>query len=140
MLNEIKQFIESKKTELRSLSDDIWNHPEVAYTEKYAAARAGEFLKSQGYEITIPYCGIETAFRCEFGSDEGPVFAFASEYDALPEKLRNVIDVRLKYQDASLLELCEAYQKNYGEAISKSGMKHRLNRIDSLAAHLEEQA
>ena len=61
------------------------------------------------------------------------------KYEALPEKLRNVIDVRLKYQDASLLELCEAYQKNYGEAISKSGMKHRLNRIDSLAEHLEEQ-
>ncbi len=61
------------------------------------------------------------------------------KYEALPEKLRNVIDVRLKYQDASLLELCEAYQKNYGETISKSGMKHRLNRIDSLAEHLEEQ-
>ena len=85
MLNEIKKFIESRKKELRSLADDIWNHPEVAYTEKYAAARAGEFLKSQGYDITIPYCGIETAFRCEYGSDDGPVFAFASEYDALPE-------------------------------------------------------
>ena len=85
MLKKIKGFIESKKKELRSLSDDIWNHPEVAYTEKYAVARVREFMKSQGYEITTPYCGIETAFRCEYGTDDGPVFAFASEYDALPE-------------------------------------------------------
>ena len=33
MLKEIRSFIESRKKELRSLSDDIWNHPEVAYTE-----------------------------------------------------------------------------------------------------------
>ena len=78
MLKEIRSFIESKKSELRSLSDDIWNHPEVAYTEKYAVARVRDFMKSQGYEITTPYCGIETAFRCEYGSDDGPVFAFAS--------------------------------------------------------------
>ena len=85
MLKGIRSFIESKKSELRSLSDDIWNHPEVAYTEKYAVARVRDFMKSQGYEITAPYCGIETAFRCEYGSDNGPVFAFAAEYDALPE-------------------------------------------------------
>lgn len=85
MLKKIKNFIENKKSELRALSDDIWSHPETAYTEKYAVARVGSFLKSCGYEIINPYCGLETAFRCEFGSDEGPVFAFASEYDALPE-------------------------------------------------------
>ena len=85
MLKGIKSFIESKKSELRRLSDDIWNHPEVAYTEKYAVARVRDFMKSQGYEITTPYCGIETAFRCEYGNGDGPVFAFASEYDALPE-------------------------------------------------------
>ena len=84
-LKEIKSFIEGRKKELRALSDDIWKHPEVAYTEKYAVARVAEFMKGQGYEITTPYCGIETAFRCEYGAGDGPVFAFASEYDALPE-------------------------------------------------------
>ena len=85
MLEKIKSFIESKKTELRSLSDDIWSHPEVAYTEKYAVARISNFLRQQGYEVTTPYCNLETALRCEYGSDNGPVFAFASEFDALPE-------------------------------------------------------
>ena len=85
MLKKIKSFIESRKAGLRSLSDDIWSHPETAYTEKYAVARVRDFMKEQGYEITTPYCGIETAFYCEYSQGEGPVFAFASEYDALPE-------------------------------------------------------
>ena len=61
------------------------------------------------------------------------------KYDALNEKLKNVVDIRLKYQDYSLLELCDAYQKNYGDMISKSGMKHRLNKLENMAIALEEQ-
>ena len=60
------------------------------------------------------------------------------KYDKLKEPLRNVIDIRLKYQDYSLLELCEAYQKAYGDVISKSGMKHRLNKLESIAQSLED--
>ena len=60
------------------------------------------------------------------------------KYDTLPEKLRNVVDIRLKYQESSLLELCDAYQKAYGEAISKSGMKHRLNKLENVAESLED--
>lgn len=57
----------------------------------------------------------------------------AGKYKDLDEKLKNVIDLRLKYQDYSLNELCEAYDKKYGETISKSGLKHRLNKIESIA-------
>ena len=60
------------------------------------------------------------------------------KYDNLDERLRNVIDVRLKYQDYSLLELCNAYQKMYGDIISKSGMKHRLNKLETIAGNLED--
>lgn len=56
--------------------------------------------------------------------------------EILDEKLRNVINVRMKYQDYSLLELCKAYEKAYGESISKSGLKHRLNKIESYAQGL----
>ena len=56
--------------------------------------------------------------------------------DALDEKLRNVMEIRMKYQDYSLLELCDEYQKAYGELISKSGLKHRLNKIESYAKEL----
>ena len=63
----------------------------------------------------------------------------SGKYELIEEKLRNVMDLRLKYQDYSLLELCDAYQKNYGDIVSKSGMKHRLNRIESIAQELDEQ-
>ena len=54
-------------------------------------------------------------------------------YERLDEKLKNVIDIREKYQDYSLLELCDAYQKAYGDVISKSGMKHRFDKIENIA-------
>ena len=60
--------------------------------------------------------------------------------EKLPEKLRNVAYIRQRYPEASLLELCDFYQKNYGEVISKSGMKHRLNKIESYADSLEEHS
>ncbi len=57
----------------------------------------------------------------------------AGKLDNLDEKLRYAAEIRLKYPDHSLLELCEEYQRSYGDAISKSGMKHRLNKIENYA-------
>ena len=58
------------------------------------------------------------------------------KYDKLSEKLRNVIDLRMIYQDYSLLELAAEYEKRYGTAISKSGLNHRLNKIEAYARNL----
>lgn len=60
----------------------------------------------------------------------------AGKYKYLDEKLKNVIDIRLKHQDYSLNEICEAYDKKYGESLSKSGLKHRLNKIENIAKSL----
>ncbi len=60
-------------------------------------------------------------------------------FNKLPEKLRNVADIRIRYPDSSLLELCDHYQKAYGEVVSKSGMKHRLNKLENIAEALEEE-
>jgi conserved hypothetical protein len=60
------------------------------------------------------------------------------DYERLDEKIKYVCDLRLKYQDYSLLELCDAYQKKYGDVISKSGMKHRLNKIENIVRNLED--
>lgn len=53
--------------------------------------------------------------------------------DKLDEKLRMVYNLRIKYPDASLIELCDYYEKRYGQTISKSGIKHRLNKIETIA-------
>lgn len=51
----------------------------------------------------------------------------------LPEKLYEVAILRKKYPEASLNELCIAYEEEYNSTISKSGMKHRMNKIKEIA-------
>lgn len=48
---------------------------------------------------------------------------------SLPENLYKVAIIRKEYPEASLLELCDIYEKEYQETISKSGIRHRLNKI-----------
>ena len=85
MLDQIISAVENYKPGLRKLSDALWNNPETAYKEFFASETAAAYLKECGFSVTKPYCGIETAFRCEFDNGAGPVFAIAAEYDALPE-------------------------------------------------------
>ena len=51
----------------------------------------------------------------------------------LSEKVRRVMEISKKYPEASVNELCERIQAEYGENITKSGMKHRISKIRELA-------
>ncbi|QIZ10534.1 DNA-binding protein WhiA [Priestia megaterium] len=51
----------------------------------------------------------------------------------LPEKLREIAELRLNYTDVTLKELGEMVS---GGAISKSGINHRLRKIDAIAEKL----
>ncbi len=53
--------------------------------------------------------------------------------DRLDEKLQDVAKLRLQYPEASLNELCTAYEEMTGISVSKSGMKHRFVRLHELA-------
>ncbi|MBQ1447846.1 MAG: DNA-binding protein WhiA [Erysipelotrichaceae bacterium] len=57
----------------------------------------------------------------------------SDRYDDLDPKLKEVADLRIKFQEYSLNELCEQYYLESGNTISKSGMKHRFNKINELA-------
>ncbi len=48
-------------------------------------------------------------------------------------KLQEVIKLRKNYPELSLNELSEAYTKEFGVSMSKSGMKHRFTKIHELA-------
>lgn len=52
--------------------------------------------------------------------------------DALPEKLREIARLRIEYQDVTLKELGEMVSGG----ISKSGINHRLRKIDEIAEKL----
>lgn len=53
--------------------------------------------------------------------------------EALPDNLQEVARIRKANPEASLNELCEIYQNIYQKTISKSGIRHRLNKIKELA-------
>lgn len=56
--------------------------------------------------------------------------------DALPEKLRELAEVRLKYPEDSLKELGEVIP---GGPISKSGINHRIRKINEFAEKLRKE-
>ena len=53
--------------------------------------------------------------------------------DSLPEKLQRVAYARKHLPEASLNELCEYCATEYGETISKSGMRHRFSKLKEMA-------
>lgn len=82
-LTELKKSIESHRETLAALAQAIWNHPELAYHERFACNAQVELLKNAGFNATSPSFGLETAFRTDFGTGS-PTFLICSEYDALP--------------------------------------------------------
>src|SRR5690625_1941908 len=55
--------------------------------------------------------------------------------DSLPDKLREVAELRIKHQEVSLKELGEL---STTRKISKSGINHRLRKIDEYAEKLRQ--
>ena len=51
----------------------------------------------------------------------------------LPDKLREIAELRVAYQDVTLKELGEMVS---GGKVSKSGINHRLRKIDEIANKL----
>ncbi|MCZ0703322.1 DNA-binding protein WhiA [Natronobacillus azotifigens] len=56
--------------------------------------------------------------------------------EALPDKLQEIAKLRVQHQDVSLKELGELVS---GSKISKSGINHRLKKIDQFAEQLRQQ-
>ena len=64
------------------------------------------------------------------------------EYDILDlidEKIKVVIDYRLKYPEASLTELSEIITKETGNKITKSGLNHRFRKIKEIISNIENK-
>lgn len=56
----------------------------------------------------------------------------------LDERLVDIIDIRKQYPEYSLIELSKEYEKQTGVSMSKSGMKHRFQKIHDLAMRIKE--
>lgn len=69
--------------ELTGLSRALWNRPEPAFTEHFAAETLSAFLEKEGFAIEAPVAGLPTAFIARAGHGS-PVVGLLAEYDALP--------------------------------------------------------
>jgi len=64
------------------------------------------------------------------------------EYDMLDlidEKLKIVIDYRVRYPELSLAELSDVISRETGNVISKSGLNHRFRKIREMIANIENK-
>ena len=59
--------------------------------------------------------------------------------DLVDEKIKVVMDYRLKYPETSLSELSEIISKETGNKITKSGLNHRFRKIKEIISNIENK-
>ena len=81
------ETIDRERDELRALSNEIWQNPELAFKEYKAVSALTGFLKKRGFTVTSPYCELDTSFKAEITGtgSEGAHVCIICEYDALPD-------------------------------------------------------
>lgn len=79
---EALSVIDSKRERLCQVSDEIWEHPEILYTEYESAEILCQFFTEEGFEIERNLAGIPTAFSASWGHG-APVIGLLGEFDAL---------------------------------------------------------
>jgi amidohydrolase len=87
-LDALKQQVfaaeDAASVESEAVSAFLYAHPELGDQELLSSRYLSDMAESLGYQVQMPYAGVPTAFRAEFGDDDGPSVAFLAEYDALP--------------------------------------------------------
>ena len=77
MEKAIGLWIQQYRKELFTLAEEIWKHPEVAFTEKTALKLQKDLLEKWGYSVETGVYGLETSYKVEYGSFS-PVFAICA--------------------------------------------------------------
>lgn len=77
-----QDFIDQKAELICDTSDKIWEYAEISLQEYKSCKLYCEVLEKEGFKVTCPVAGIETAFMASFGSGK-PVIGILGEYDAL---------------------------------------------------------
>ncbi|KAG0790504.1 hypothetical protein G6F57_003521 [Rhizopus arrhizus] len=81
----IEGTIEQHNQELRTISLEIHDHPELGNKEFNASKVLTDYLEQHGFQVTRGVIGLDTAFIAEYSNGQpGRRIGFCSEYDALP--------------------------------------------------------
>lgn len=79
----ILEWIQSNQEMFTEMAQKIWENPQIAYEEKFAADLQMTTLEESGFTIRTNIGGAPTAFVAEYGSGH-PIIGILGEYDALP--------------------------------------------------------
>lgn len=113
---EILQLLADRADHYFELSDQIWDTPEVRFTEYRSSKVLAEALEQEGFTAEWGLAGIDTAFQCTWGTGK-PVIGFLGEFDALPNLS----------QQAGIAEKCPIVPEGNGH-----GCGHNLLGVGSL--------
>ncbi|MDD5264394.1 MAG: M20 family metallopeptidase [Candidatus Bipolaricaulis sp.] len=80
------EAVDALEGRLRSVSREIFEHPEEKFEEVRASKLLADELRAAGFEVDVGTAGLATAIRAIHPSAApGPTVAILGEYDALPE-------------------------------------------------------
>ena len=120
MYEEYLKAIDDKFEELNELSDGVWECAETAFSEFKSVKLLTDFLRKEGFEVTSPAFGIDTAFCASFGKGK-PVIGLLGEFDAL----------------AGLSQVADCFEKEeYIPGGNGHGCGHNLLGVGTIAAAL----
>jgi len=75
--------IDTHRSELTGLSDQIWRFAETALRETRSSKTLADWAEGQGFRVERGVAGMPTAFIASFGEGQ-PVIGILGEFDALP--------------------------------------------------------
>ncbi|MFD2922278.1 amidohydrolase [Halobacillus naozhouensis] len=77
------QWIEQNEETFTEMAQNIWDNPQLAFEEEYAAHLQMTTLKEADFRVNNPVGDVNTAFVAEYGSGK-PIIGLLGEFDALP--------------------------------------------------------
>lgn len=85
VMSILESTMQALDNDLRTLSLQIHDHPELMFEEHYAHDTLCDFMESHGFVVTRHYLGLDTAWRAQFTHGKGGrTLGINSEMDALP--------------------------------------------------------
>lgn len=83
---QVCEAIDRIEDQLRNVSQEIFEHPEVQNEEVFASKLLASELEKAGFNVELGIAGLPTAIRAVHPAmSDGPTVAILGEYDALPE-------------------------------------------------------
>lgn len=99
-------YIDDKAKELERLAIDIWENPEIAFTEVKACEWTAQMLREEGFDVEVGKYGMPTSIRATWGKGK-PFVGFLGEYDALPSMSQKVSGKKEAIKDGDPGHACQ---------------------------------